>query len=276
MAAEAIGRIPPVEHPWSSALVTGASSGIGEAIARRLGRAGVDVVVVARRADLLADLADSIEADPGRSGRKGTVEVLAADLVDPAERRRVAARIGDRDRPIDLVVNSAGLAASGRFVDGDLDHYHRVIDLNIEALVDLNHAAVGPMIDRQRGWIMNISSLGGHSPGPGFAVYSATKGFVTSFSESLHEEVKGSGVVVTAVCPGATKTDFAADSGIDNDLPAALWQTADQVADEALAGTAAGRAVRVTGRINRTAAAVTTVLPRSANRWLSARVTDRI
>jgi len=259
-----------MEHPWSTALVTGASSGIGEAIARRLGAAGIGVVVVARRADLLADLAASIE-------RTGTsVEVLVADLVEPADRQRVADRIGDPDRPIDLVVNSAGLAANGRFVDGDLEHYHRVIDLNVEALVDLNHAAVAAMIERHRGWIMNISSLGGHSPGPGFAVYSATKSFVTSFSESLHEEVKKAGVVVTAVCPGATKTDFAADSGLDNDLPAALWQTADEVADEALAGTAAGRAVRVTGRINRVAGAVTTVLPRSTNRWLSARVTDRI
>ena len=260
-----------MEHPWSTALVTGASSGIGEAIARRLGAAGIGVVVVARRADLLADLAASIE-------RTGTsVEVLVADLVEPADRQRVADRIGDPDRPIDLVVNSAGLAANGRFVDGDLEHYHRVIDLNVEALVDLNHAAVAAMIERHRGWIMNISSLGGHSPGPGFAVYSATKSFVTSFSESLHEELRRSGIVVTAVCPGATRTEFNDESGPDTTaLPDILCQEADEVAREALAAAAAGKAVRVTGRINRISAAFTTVLPRTANRKLSALVTDRL
>jgi len=260
-----------VDHPWSSALVTGASSGIGAAIARRLGGAGVELVLVARRADRLEELATEIGSGSGRE-----VEVLAADLADTDDRARVASRLGDPDRPVDLLVNCAGLGASGLFADGDLDRYHQVIDLNITALVDLSHAAVEPMVARRRGWIMNISSLGGHTPGPRFAVYSASKAFVTSFSESLHEEVRRSGVHVTAVCPGATRTEFAAHAGIDDTTPDLLWQTADQVADEALTATAAGRAVRVTGGLNRATAAVTTVLPRSANRWLSAKVTERL
>ena len=189
----------------------------------------------------------------------------------------MARRAGDRDRPLDVVVNCAGLGASGPFVDGDLDRYRRVVDLNVEAVVEITYAALGAMRDRRRGWVINISSLGGHAPGPGFAVYSATKAFVTSFSESLHEEVRRSGVVVTAVCPGATRTEFGDDAGVAaGDLPDLLWQEADEVAREALAAAAAGKAVRVTGRINRVSAALTTVLPRSVNRRLSALVTDRL
>jgi len=251
--------------------VTGASSGIGAALARELGHAGVDLVLVARRADRLEDLA----AEIGRGG--AAVEILAADLTAADDLARVADRAGDRDRPIDLLVNCAGLGASGPFVDGDPDRYRQIVDLNIEALVELTHAALGAMRERHRGWVINISSLGGHAPGPGFAVYSASKAFVTSFSESLHEEVRRSGIVVTAVCPGATRTEFGDEAGMDaGDLPDLLWQEADEVSREALAAAAAGKAVRVTGRINRLSAAVTTVLPRSANRKLAALVTDRL
>jgi len=261
-----------VEHPWSTALVTGASSGIGAALARQLADAGVGLTLVARRADRLAELAAVAEAASGRP-----VDVLPADLTDPADRAVVAGRLADLDRPVDLLVNSAGFGANGPFVDGELSTYHEVIDLNIAALVELTHAALAPMVARRRGWVMNISSLGGHAPGPNFAVYSASKAFVTSFSESLHEEVRRAGVVVTAICPGATHTEFGARAGVDdNGLPELLWQSADEVASEALAASAAGRAVRVTGTINRVSAAFTTVLPRSANRWLSAKVTDRL
>ena len=315
--------MPPVEHPWTSALVTGASSGIGAAIARELAGAGVSLVLVARRVDRLAELADELRAssrpnsrsrarlanelrassgprsgrgdgDGPRSGRgdgdsagprsgRGDgdrsldVEVLVADLTDRADLIRVAARVADGDRPIDLLVNNAGLGAGGAFAEGSINTYRQIIDLNVAALVELSHAAVGPMLARRRGWVMNMSSLGGHAPGPGFAVYSATKAFVTSFSESLHEEVRRSGVVVTAVCPGATRTAFGERSGAETaDLPGLLLQDADEVAAEALAATAAGRAVRVTGGVNRLSAALTTVLPRSANRRLAALVTDRL
>jgi len=293
--------MPPVEHPWTSALVTGASSGIGAAIARELAGAGVSLVLVARRVDRLAELADELRASSRpnsrsrarladelrassgpRSGRGDgdrslDVEVLVADLTDRADLIRVAARVADGDRPIDLLVNNAGLGAGGAFAEGSINTYRQVIDLNVAALVELSHAAVGPMLARRRGWVMNMSSLGGHAPGPGFAVYSATKAFVTSFSESLHEEVRRSGVVVTAVCPGATRTAFGERSGAETaDLPGLLLQDADEVAAEALAATAAGRAVRVTGGVNRLSAALTTVLPRSANRRLAALVTDRL
>jgi len=253
-----------MEPPWTSALVTGASSGIGAAIARQLGAAGVPLVLVARRTDRLEALGASLSTP---------VEVVAADLTVPAD----LARVAERAAGVDLLVNCAGLGASGPFVDGDLVTYRQVLALNVDAVVGLTHAALGGMTNRHRGWVCNISSMGGHAPGPSFAVYSATKAFVTSFSESLHEEVRGAGVVVTAVCPGATRTEFGEVAGaLDDDLPDLLWQTADEVAAEALAATAAGRAVRVTGTVNRVSAAVTTVLPRYANRKISALVTSRL
>lgn len=259
-------------QPWSSAIVTGASSGIGAAIARQLATAGIDLTIIARRRDRLDQLASEL-AGPGR----GRIDTVVADLVDPADLAMVADRLADPDRPVDLLVNCAGVGSSGPFATGGMVAYRQVIDLNVVALVALTHAAVGPMRERRRGWIMNISSLGGHAPGPGFAVYSASKAFVTSFSESLHEELRSVGIVVTAICPGATHTEFGETAGATGeDLPGFLWQSADDVATEALGATAAGRAVRVTGVANRISAAVTTVLPRSANRKLAAMVTDRL
>lgn len=260
-----------MEHPWKTALVTGASAGIGEEFARQLAAAGTDLVLVARRAERLGGLAAELEA----AGVE--VEVVAADLTVAAELAAVAARVGDQERPIDLLVNCAGVGAAGPFVEGDLATVHQMIDLNIAALVELTHAALTAMQARRRGWVLNVSSLGGHAPGPSFAVYSATKAFVTSFSESLFEEVRGTGVHVTVVCPGATKTEFGQIAGTQaDDLPGFLQQDADEVVAEALAAAAKGRAVRVTGLINRVSAGFTTVLPRSANRRLSALVTDRL
>lgn len=258
-------------QPWRSALVTGASAGIGEAFARQLAAGGTDLVLVARRREQLEALADELRSSDVE------VEVLVADLTDAGDLARVAERLDDRDRPIDLLVSCAGLGAAGPFAEGDLGTYHRILDLNVRAVVDLAHAALGAMRSRDRGWILNVSSLGGHAPGPQFAVYSATKAFVTSFSESLFEEVRGTGVHVTVVCPGATRTEFGAIAGTQaDDLPGFLQQSADEVVIEALAAAASGRAVRVTGLVNRVSAALTGVLPRSANRRLSALVTDRL
>jgi len=259
------------QQPWKTALVTGASAGIGEAFARQLAAGGTDLVLVARRADKLAGLADELRAGGV------DVEVLAADLVDSLGLASVAERVADPDRPIDLLVNCAGLGAAGPFAEGSLDLYHQIVDLNVTALVDLTHAALPAMQGRGRGWVLNVSSLGGHAPGPSFAVYSATKAFVTSFSESLFEELRGTGVHITVVCPGATKTEFGEIAGTQaDDLPDFLQQSAEEVVAEALAATAAGKAVRVTGVVNRVSAALTGVLPRSANRRISAMVTDRL
>ena len=259
-------------QPWKSALVTGASSGIGEAFARLIADGGAtSIVLVARRVDRLETLATALQR-PGL-----TVEVLEADLADAAGRAVVAKRLADDAEPIELLVNCAGLGAATGFADGDADRYREIVDVNINAVVELSHAAIAPMLARHRGWILNVSSLGGHAPGPGFAVYSATKAFVTSFSESLHEEYRKAGVVTTAVCPGATRTEFGETSGADgDDLPSLLWQQPIEVAEEGLRATAAGRAVRVTGWPNRVAAGLTSAMPRIARRRIAGMVTDQL
>jgi len=260
------------QQPWKTAVVTGASSGIGEVFARQLAEAGTDLVLVARRRDRLDELAADLTEAHGVE-----VEVLPADLTDDTQLAGVAARVADDDRSVDLLVNNAGFGDAGPFIDGDLDRYHQIIALNVTALVDLAHAAIGPMAARDRGWILNVSSLGGHAPGPKFAVYSATKAFVTSFSESLHEELRGTGVHVTAVCPGATRTEFGQIAGTEaDDLPGFLQQSPEEVVAEALRATAAGKAVRVTGLLNRVTAGFSDLLPRGANRRLSSFVTDRL
>lgn len=261
----------PLDHPWRSAVVTGASSGIGESFADALARAGVDVVLVARRAERLEALAARLRE------RDVIVEVLPADLSTTAGRAAVAARLEDDERPIDLLVNCAGLGAATPFHEGDPERYREILEVNVDAVVELSRAVLPSMLHAGRGWILNVSSLGGLAPGPGFAVYSATKAFVCSFSESLHEEYRRRGVVVTAVCPGATRTEFGEGSGADGqDLPGLLWQDPADVVTEGLAALAAGHALRVTGLPNRVAAGVTALVPRIVRRRIAGKVTDQL
>ena len=180
-------------------MITGASVGIGEQFARQLSERGHDVVLVARHAGRLDALAKEIEARDGAHA-----EVLAADLTDADQLATVEARV----RTVDLLVNNAGFGTFGPFHTLDVDIETREINLNIIALVRLTHAAAAAMVERGRGGILNVSSLAGFQPGPSNATYSATKAFVTSFTEAVHEELKGTGVSVTALCPGFTHTEF--------------------------------------------------------------------
>jgi short-subunit dehydrogenase/2'-5' RNA ligase len=242
---------------WDRALVTGASSGIGEAMARQLAASGTELVVVARSKDALEKLAAEVTVP---------VEVLAADLGDPAQRAAVEERLRDSTTPIDLLVNNAGFGTSGPFLGTDADTYARMVELNITALVSLTRAAVPGMLERRKGSVLNVSSLGGFQPTPGFAVYGATKAFVTSFSEALSVELRGSGVTATAVHPGFTRTNFQAAAGAGQEGPSFLWQSAEDCAAEALAGTARGKAVVVTGLPNRFVAAISHPMPRAVKR----------
>jgi short-subunit dehydrogenase len=254
--------------PWDSALVTGASSGIGEAVARLLGGHGVGhLVLVARRADRLGRLA----AELGRA--HGTeVEVLAADLADGSELARVEQRLADSDRPVDLLVNNAGLGTSGAFATLPSDGEEHEILVNVVALVRLTRAVLPGQIDRERGAVLNVSSMASYQPSPGNATYGASKAFVTSFSEAVHEEVRGSGVTVTALCPGYTRTEFQGATGGSQDrVPGFAWTSAESVAEAGLAGAAAGRALVVPGLGYKLIAGVTTPLPRSAKRWIMGR-----
>src|SRR5258708_17362233 len=180
------------------ALITGASVGIGEQFARQLSERDHDVVLVARDAARLDALAKEIE------GRKGArAEVLVADLTDEAQLAAVEARA----RQVDLLVNNAGFGTFGPFHSLDIETELREINLNVIALVRLTHAAASAMVERGRGGILNVSSLAGFQPGPSNATYGPTKAFVTSFTEAVHEELKGTGASVTVLCPGFTHTE---------------------------------------------------------------------
>lgn len=252
-------------YPFTTALVTGASSGIGEVMTRELAGNGVSVVVVARRTDRLAALADQLTG----------IEILAADLTTPDGQEQVAARIGDEVRPIDLVVNNAGFGTNGTFHELDADRLAEEIELNVAALTRLSHAALAAMVPRGRGWLLNVSSVASFQPAPHLAVYAATKAYVTSLTESLHEEVKASGVHVTALCPGLTKTEFQRVSNTEqyqDQFPGLAWTTPETVVRTGLADVAANRALSVPGIQYKALAAAANVTPRWVRRRLSALV----
>jgi short-subunit dehydrogenase len=256
--------------PFESALVTGASSGIGAAMARLLAGVGVDLVLVARSTDKLKELAAELKKEHGVS-----VDVLPADLSDPADLAKVEARL--EVQPIDLLVNNAGASTFGPFAETDVETSTRLVALNTIAPVRLTHAALPGMLARERGWVLMISSLGALQPAPQFAVYTATKAFLTNFSESLHEEVREKNVVVTVAMPGFTKTDLGAKTGVaDAGASALLWDTADNVARIALTACALGRATVVPGTLNTTLAAASRLSPRGLIRRLSAMTTGRM
>jgi short-subunit dehydrogenase len=245
-----------------TALVTGASAGIGTAFASQLAARGERVVLVARDRSRLEALASELASRHGVD-----TEVLAADLTDRAQLAWVEARLADRDRPVDVLVNNAGFATIGQFAELDRDTEAREVGLNVVALVRLTHAALGPMVERSRGGVLNVSSLAGGQPTPGNATYGATKAFVSSFTQSLHEELRGSGVNVTVVCPGFTRTEFQVRAGIDSSkVPGFLWQSAEEVAAGALSALDHNRAVYVPGTLNRVTAGVVSVLPDALTR----------
>jgi short-subunit dehydrogenase len=252
-------------YPFTSAVVTGASSGIGEAIAHELGGAGIAMVVVARREDRLRVLAEQY---PG-------VEVLVADLATVEGQRAVAARISDPTRVVDLVVNNAGFGSNGAFHELDPERLADEIELNVAALTRLSHAALAAMIPRRRGWLLNVSSVASFQPSPRLAVYAATKAYVTSLTESLHEEAAGTGVKVTALCPGLTKTEFQRVSNTEryaDVFPGFVWTSVDEVARTGLADVVSGKAISVPGWMYRSMVAAVGVTPRGITRWMSGRV----
>lgn len=244
---------------WTRALVTGASSGIGDAIARRLAADGTDLVIVARDESRLRALAAEL---PDRD-----VEVLVADLGDETQLAKVEARLADDAMPVDLLVNNAGFGHQGQFVELDLDAEVSVIDVNVTAVVRLAHAAGAAMSARGTGGILNVASIAAFVPSPGTAIYGASKAFVVSFGEALHQELADTGVVVSTICPGFTRTEFQTRAEYDaSSIPGPLWQTSDRVAELALAGLAKGAPRIVPGVHNKAAAGITKLLPAFVNR----------
>lgn len=227
-------------YPFRRALVTGASAGIGERFAHILGQAGVPCIVVARRGDRLRELADRYEG----------FEVLEADLQNDAGIALVADRLATAAEPVDLLVNNAGFGTSGPFHEVGVERATGQVDLNVKALVALTHGAVNAFRSRGGGHVLNVSSVASFQASPNMAVYAATKSFVTSFTEAVHEENRARGVNVSALCPGFVATEFQAVSGGADRFtrtPRILWLNADKVARAGLDGVAKNRAIVVPG-----------------------------
>jgi uncharacterized protein len=254
---------------WRRALVTGASKGIGEAIARHLAAEGVDLVVVARDRDRLERVAAECVQRFGIS-----VEVLDADLTDPRGLASIEARLAVTP-PVDLLVNNAGDAHTGAFATLPVDAEAAIIALNVTAPLRLTHAAVGAMARNGGGAVLNISSMAGLQPWPRMATYAATKAFVNSFTEAVHEEAAGSGVTATTVLAGFVRTDLSAGMPELRRIPPWLWITPDTVASAALAAARRGRPVVVPSARFRLLATALALLPRRTKRRAAGRAARR-
>jgi hypothetical protein len=235
------------------ALVTGASSGLGVEFARQLAQQGYDVVIVARRKDRLEQLAAEI-------GDRTKIEVLEADLTEDAGIAAVVARLAKGD--IDMLVNNAGFGTNGVFADLPLERELEEIDLNVRALTQLCHAALGPMRAKRSGTIINVGSTGSYQPVPYMATYAATKAYVLYLSEALHEEAKADGVTVTCLCPGYTRTEFHDVAGVRLGGMMARFATAESVVKAALKAAKSGSAIAVPGMVNKVSANLGRVSPR--------------
>jgi uncharacterized protein len=234
----------PPPSPDSIALVTGASAGIGAALARKLAARGHAVGLIARRTERLESLARELS-----ERHDVRAEPLAADLSDAADRERLAAEVEGLGSAVEVLVNNAGFGIYEPFGHSDRERELEQVRLLVEAVVDLNARYLPAMLDRGRGAIVNVSSTSGFQPLPGNANYAASKAFVLFHSEALHEEVRGRGVTVTAVCPGPVETEFQETSKplFTDRIPRALWTDPETVAEDALRAVDGGRRTVVPG-----------------------------
>jgi len=249
----------------STALVTGGTSGIGLAFCRELAERGNDLVIVARHRARLENVSDEL-----RARHSVNVEILAADLSKRAALRRVADRVADRDRPIDLLVNNAGFGTSRSFLKGDVADEEAMLDVLCHAVLVLSHAGALSMKDRGRGAIINVSSVAGFVP---MGTYGAAKGWCTAFTENLAHELAGSGVSATALCPGFTHTELHERANVDmSKLPKVMWLEADRLVRDCLDDVKAGKVLSVPGMQYKVIAGIAEVAPRALVRALSSRV----
>ena len=236
----------------STAVVTGASSGIGAAIAKELASRGHSLTLVARREERLRSLATELAADHGVGA-----DVISCDLGDEAERDRLATELRNRDRLVEVLVNNAGFGHQADFARSPHERMVEMVRINVEAVVDLTSRFITGMVDRGRGSVINIASLGAFQPLPGSAVYGASKAFVLSFSEAIRTELRGSGVSITAVCPGPVRTEFmdaAGMPGVEDRTPGMVWASAEDVARQAVDGALRDKRVVVPGVLSRATA----------------------
>ena len=245
----------------TTALVTGASSGIGAAVASELAGRGHALALVARREERLQSLAAELSGEHGVA-----CEVIACDLSDPRERDRLADELRDRGRTVEILVNNAGFGHQGDFTTSPRERMVGMVRLNVEAVVDLTGIFLPGMVGRGRGAVINVASTAAFQPLPGSAVYAASKSFVLSFSEAIRTELRGSGVSVTAVCPGPVKTEFGVVAGLtdaEERAPGAIWTSVEDVASQAVDGADHDRRVVVPGMLNRAGALAGQYSPRA-------------
>lgn len=251
-----------------TALVTGASAGLGVEFARALAARGHDLILTARRADRLEALASEL-----RAGHGVAVTVVALDLSAPGAAEQLIGEIGGRGLAVNILINNAGFGLRGAFVEMDHRRVREMVELNCTAVMELCQLVLPGMIQMRRGAILNLASIAGFQPGPWMAVYYATKAFVVNFSEALHEEVRRHGVRVTALAPGPTRTEFGEISG----LARSKWfnRVTGDGASVVAAGLAAldrGRPLCVPGFPNRLMLFLLRLTPRGMARRTVARV----
>jgi short-subunit dehydrogenase len=245
--------------------VTGASSGIGTECARELARRGYGVTLVARREERLRELA-------GELGE--AAEVYQCDVADPAARQGLADALTERGKAVGILINDAGFSTSGPFARSDRQRELEMIRTNIEAVVDFCALFIPGMVDRGHGGVLNLASTAAFQPLPMQAGYAATKAFVLSFSDSLHAELRQTGVAVTALAPGPVRTEFTEVAGLQNteSLPDMFWDGPEEVARAGIRGLERGKRVVIPGAINRAGAIGGQYVPRSLFLPLASRV----
>lgn len=243
----------------TTALVTGATAGIGREFAEQLAAKGEGLVLVARDSARLESVAAEL-----RSAHGVAVEVLPADLSDRDALERVAERLRDPSRPVDLLVNNAGYSLNSRFVDSDVRAEEQLLDVLVRAVLVLSHAAATAMVGRGNGRIINVSSVAGLLAS---GTYSAAKSYVTTFSESLAGQLDGTGVSVTALLPGYVRTEFHERAGIDKgERSGPFWLDADDLVRAALADASAGRVISVPSLQYKAVVGIVRHLPRALMR----------
>jgi short-subunit dehydrogenase len=251
----------PRPSPNATCLITGASSGIGAEIARQLARRGHGLTLVARREQLLVDLAEQLSTTGVR------VEVVPADLTDADARAALVDQVQARGLLVDVLVNNAGFSTMGPVRLTNRDRELSMVRTDVEAVVDLCTLFVPAMASRRRGAILNVASTAGFQPLPGQAGYSASKAFVLAYTQALRAELRPLGIAVTALCPGPVETGFNEAAGISDDeassaLPKFLWVPADEVARAGVDGLDKDRGVVIPGMGNRVGAMAGHLVPR--------------
>ena len=242
------------------ALITGASSGLGVEFARQLSKKGKRLVLAARRKDRLDALAAEL----------GDARSIAIDLSQPGAVRTLLADLDNADEQVETLINNAGFGLRGRFVELDAAREREMIDLNIGTLTELCRAIAPQMVERTSGAILNVASTAAFQPGPNMAVYFATKAYVLSFTEALHEELKPHGVRVSALCPGPTRTEFGEVAGIKTlGQFDRLAMESEPVVRIGLEGLEANEAVVIPGATNKIGAWSTRLAPRSVIRRIA-------